>query len=112
MKYGDIYWIEFSSNSVGHEFKGRRPAVIIQSDIQIRKTNVISVMPLTANQGNKMPDDILVAKDARNNLFTDSVIKTYYIMSYDRSRFIRKIGVIEERILEGVKSYVRKHFGI
>ena len=112
MRYADIYWVEFTSNSIGHEFRGRRPAVIIQSDAQIQKTTVISVMPLTSNQGNKMPDDVFAAKDAQNNLFADSVVKVHHIKSYDRSRFIRKIGVADGRIMEEIKAYLKKHFEV
>ena len=110
MKYGDIYWVEFSTNSIGHEFRGRRPAVIIQSNVQIRKTNVISIIPLTANPENKMLDDIFIAKDSRNNLFMDSVLKVYYMTSFDKSRFVGKIGVIDKQILKNVKEYLKKHF--
>lgn len=112
MKYGDIYWVEFSSNSIGHEFRGRRPAAIIQSNAQIRKTNVISIMPLTANPENKMLDDIFIAKDSKNNLFADSVVKVYYIMSFDKSRFVGKIGIVDDHVLEKIKIYLNKHFNL
>ena len=32
IEYGGIYWVVFDP-SVGHEYKGKRPAVVIQSDL-------------------------------------------------------------------------------
>lgn len=109
MRQGDIYWIEFSSG-VGHEFKGRRPAVVIQSDSQIKKTNTITVMPLTGNLENKLLDDIFVPKDSKNKLSANSVIKVYYIMSFDKERFVKKIGVVNVELVQKIQDYLKKHF--
>lgn len=112
MKTGEIYWVEFSSNSIGHEFRGKRPAVIIQSNKQIKKTNTITVMPLTGNLGNKMPDDILVNKNPANNLFKNSVVKVYYIMSFDKKRFCKKVGVVNEKVMQEISVYLEQHFDL
>jgi len=106
---GDIHWVEFNP-SVGHEFRGRRPALIIQSDEQLKKSNLITVMPLTGNLKNKTADDILVKINTKNRLVSDSIIKVYNIISLDYSRFIKKVGRVDSSILKQVKNYLRKHF--
>ena len=53
MKQGELWLVQFL-NSVGHEFKGARPALIIESDLQISKSNVFTILPLTSNINNKL----------------------------------------------------------
>lgn len=55
-QYGEIYLVDFDP-SVGHEFKKQRPAIIIQSNETIKKTNLITVMGLTSNVKGKRDID-------------------------------------------------------
>ena len=67
LEFGDIVWTEFDP-SVGHEFQNKRPAIVIQSDEQLQKSNLVTVIPLTANTGNRTTDDILISADFQNKL--------------------------------------------
>lgn len=109
IKPGDLYLVDFES-SRGHEFQGKRPALIIQSKKQILKSNLVTVMPLTSNLENKLFDDILIERDENNRLISDSVIKVFDIYSFDYSRFINKIGEVNQRIMDKVKNYLKVHF--
>jgi len=109
--YGEIWLVRFDP-SVGHEFQKERPAIVIQSNVQIRKSNLLSVVPLTSNNSKVLPDDILIKKTTQNHLLTDSVVKVYSIVSYDYSRFINKIGFADLKILNEIKQYLRKHFDL
>lgn len=109
MEQGEIWFVEFSGE--GHEYQKKRPAVIIQSDKQLKITNVFTVMPVTKNQ-NKHPDDIFVEKDDKNNLMYDSVIKVHHIETFDEGRFLKRIGNVEKEIVDKIKEYLRRHFGI
>jgi len=111
MKQGEIWLVKFL-NSVGHEFKKERPALIIEVDSQIQKSAVFTIIPLTSNSNNKIKDDILVVRNNQNKLFCDSILKAHHIQSFDKSRFIKKIGVVKDDIFEQVKNYLRIHFGL
>ncbi|HEY4504341.1 MAG TPA: type II toxin-antitoxin system PemK/MazF family toxin [Candidatus Paceibacterota bacterium] len=111
IKFGDIVWIEFDP-SIGHEFQNRRPAIIIQSDKQLKKSNLVTVIPLTSNRDNKTPDDIIVASDKTNNLRSDSIAKVYCITSFDYLRFIKKIGKVNDTTATKIKTYLKKHFAL
>ncbi len=108
---GELYLVNFNP-SVGHEFQGKRPALVIQSNSQLGKSNLVTVMPLTSNLNNKVADDIMVKPDSKNNLWRDSVIKVYDIYSFDYSRLINKIGIVGNGIIEQVNNYLKKHFDI
>jgi len=111
MKQGEI-WLAKFVNAIGHEFKKERPSLVIESDRQIDRTSVITIIPFTTKFKNKTNDDILVAKDGHNRLFWDSLLKVHHIESFDRSRFIKKIGVINATIVLQAKNYLKKHFDI
>lgn len=110
MKQGEIWFVEFTG--VGHEYQGKRPAIIIQADKQIKTANIITIMPFTS-QIKKHGDDIIVNKNSVNNLLYDSVIKVHEIQSFDiENRFIKKIGIVGPEIMEKIKTYLRRHFEI
>ena len=111
INYGDLFLVDFDP-SVGHEFQGQRPALVIESDQQINKTNLVTVLPLTSNLNNKTADDILIKVDDSNKLHLDSVVKVYNIISFDHSRFINKIGRVNDNVQADVKKYLKKHFGL
>lgn len=106
-----IYWVSFA-RSVGHEYQGRRPAVVIQSDASLKRTNLVTIMPLTSKIRKPHDDDVLVKATAQNKLYGDSLVKVHHIESFDRSRFIKKIGVLEEDDLLKIRAYLKIHFGL
>lgn len=112
IQYGNIYLVDFSP-SIGHEFQKCRPAVVIQSNKKNQAHYLITIMPLTSNLDNFIKnEDILVNKSQQNRLYADSILKTQSIISFDRQRFIKYIGVMEQEILEKVKVYVKRHFDL
>jgi len=111
LKQGDLCLFNFDP-SAGHEFQGKRPAVVIQSDQQILKSNLVTVIPLTSNLNNCHNDDFIIKKNNNNKLYSDSVAKVYNIISFDYQRFINKIGRVDYNILLNLKQYLKKHFDI
>ena len=111
-RIGDIFWVDFSVDSVGHEYQKKRPALIIQSDRITKISNLITVLPLTSKSTKIFSEDILVCKDERNLLHEDSLIKVKHIMSFDQQRFYHKIGEVDEAILQKVKQYLKLHFDL
>ncbi|MEK7644013.1 MAG: type II toxin-antitoxin system PemK/MazF family toxin [Patescibacteria group bacterium] len=109
MRQGEIWFVEFTGR--GHEYQKTRPAIVIESTDQLRVTSVITVVPVTKQQ-EKHKDDIFVDKDENNKLLYDSVIKVHQIQTFDKSRFIKKIGAVDEEVMEKIKIYLRRHFEI
>ena len=111
ISFGDVVWVEFDP-SVGHEYQSKRPAIVVQSDEQLKKTNLVTIIPLTSQKDNRMPDDILVEACKENNLMMDSLVKVYCITSFDYSRFQKVIGKISEEVAIKIKGYLKRHFDI
>lgn len=108
---GDIYWVNFAP-SVGHEYQGRRPAVIIQSNKSLNRTNLVTVLPLTSQLNKLHKDDILITANKTNNLYGDSLVKVHHIESFDRSRFIKPIGKLDNATMDKIKIYLKEHFDL
>ena len=111
IEYGGIYWVSFAT-SIGHEFQGKRPAVVVQSARQLRRANLVTVMPLTSQIGKPHGDDIFVKTNGENRLYGDSLIEVHNIESFDRGRFLKKIGHMEVPIMEKVREYLKIHFDL
>ncbi|MFA6534181.1 MAG: type II toxin-antitoxin system PemK/MazF family toxin [Patescibacteria group bacterium] len=111
LEFGDIVWTEFDP-SVGHEYQNKRPAIVIQSNEQLNKSNLVTVMPLTTQAGNVTGDDIIIPTDQDNRLRADSVAKVYCITSFDYSRFSKKIGKVNAKLIIALKEYLKKHFDL
>jgi mRNA-degrading endonuclease toxin of MazEF toxin-antitoxin module len=111
LKFGDIVWAEFNP-SIGHEYQDKRPAIVIQSDEQLKRSNLVTVIPLTSQSGNIIGDDIIISADQENNLRVDSVAKVYCLTSFDYLRFVKKIGRIREEEALLIKNYLKKHFNL
>lgn len=109
MKQGEIWFVKYDP-SIGHEFKKTRPAIILSSNNILKYANVITVIAITGSSNNKISDDLELKKDDKNNLFSDSTIKIHHINSFDKSRFIKRIGEIEDEKLKEIKAYLINYF--
>jgi len=111
LRFGDIVWTEFDP-SVGHEYQDKRPAIVIQSNKQLAKSALVTVIPLTSNISNAIKDDILIGADDQNNLRSDSVAKVYCITSFDYRRFSKRIGNVNAKTVAVLKKYLKLHFDL
>ena len=105
-KSGQIWLVNFEP-SFGHEYKKVRPALIVQNDKFIASSNLLTVIPISSQTDKKSELDILLKKDSRNRLFADSLIKTKQISSFDKRRFVKFIGSLNEAAMDQVKEYIR-----
>ena len=107
MKKGEIWLVDFDP-ALGGEYQKVRPALIIQSEKV--SSPLQTVMPISSQLKNQKPHDILVKKETKNRLFSDSIIKTFQIASFDKKRFIHFIGTMDSSTMGKVDDYLRLHF--
>ena len=98
--------------SVGHEYKKVRPAMVVQSDKVSTTSTLVTVMPVSSRIETWMAPDVFIAKDQKNRLMNDSVIRVRHISSFDKTRFIKCIGEVNSPVLRKVRGYLRKHFAL
>lgn len=108
-KKGEIYLINFEP-SIWSEIQKTRPWIIIQSgDID---SELITVIPISSKIQSKDDDDILIKKNIKNRLFSDSIIKVKQISSFDKRRLIHFIWNIDNKILNSINTYLQRHFDL
>jgi mRNA interferase MazF len=105
-RYGQIWLVNFDP-SFGHEYRKVRPALIIQSDAYIAESSLLTVIPLSTQIGKKSPLDLLIRKDPKNRLKSDSLLKTMQVSSFDKRRFIKRIGTATTDSLVKAEAAVR-----
>ena len=87
MKRGEIYFVDLEPG-LGHEAKGRRPVLIVTSDVYNTKPLVVTVVVGTAARN--VPDEYLSnvrVTAAETGLRIDTVFLCFQIRALDHSRF-------------------------
>ena len=102
---GQIWLVNFDP-SFGHEYKKVRPAIIIQQEKYIASSNLLTVIPISSKTAKPTELDILLIKDNQNRLMKDSLIKTKQISSFDKRRFIKLIGTVNEHKMEKLEKNI------
>ena len=62
---GQIWLVNFDP-SFGHEYQKIRPALIVQNDMYIKTSNLVTVVPVSSQVSKRTPLDILLEKDDEN----------------------------------------------
>lgn len=109
--FGDIYLVNFEP-SIGHEYKKKRPGLIIQQENTHTDFPYITIMPFSSKLERRCEHDIFVQKDDRNRITLDSVIKVHHIYTFDKSRFLHYIGRAGSPVVRQVRGHLRRHFGL
>ena len=102
IRKGSIYWVDFSPGK-GSEPVGRRPGLVIQSDIlNDSKLNTVIMLAITSTiKFGELPGNVVIRK-GEANLPKRCVINTTQIKSVDKKSIKEKIGTLSNRKMEEV----------
>jgi mRNA interferase MazF len=102
-------WVINFDPSFGHEYKKVRPAIIIEDSHYIQTGILLTVVPISSKIEKQAELDVYLAKDEKNRLIKDSLIKTHQISSFDKRRFIKYIGDCSHEIFEKLQENIKKY---
>ena len=107
---GDIWLVEFYPK-IGSEITKLRPAIVISYNT-IGKLPLKTVVPITDWKENykNYPWMIKVTPNSFNNLTKNSSIDCFQVKNFANERFIKKIGIIDEKLLKNIHETVVKTF--
>ena len=88
--------------SIGHEYQKVRPALILENSSYVSLGSLITVVPISSQIQKASLLDVLIPKNNTNRLVNDSILKTRQISSFDKRRFIKRIGTCQVDVLESV----------
>jgi len=105
-------WLVNFDPAFGHEYRKVRPALIIQDTKYINSGNLLTVVPISSQVDKRIELDVLLPKDKNNRLAKDSVVKTYQISSFDKRRFIKYVGICNDKIFKSVQKNVIEYLSL
>jgi|SRR3989344_1475831 len=99
-KRGDVYLVKFDP-TVGAEIKKTRPAVILQNDIANKHSSLTIIAAITSFDGGRLyPTDVHIPKGT--GLDKESVILLNQVRTIDKTRLIKKLGVLDKETMRRV----------
>ncbi|WP_143962733.1 type II toxin-antitoxin system PemK/MazF family toxin [Litoribacter populi] len=106
MNRGDIYLINLDP-TIGAEIKKTRPCIIISND-DLGKLPLKIIVPITdwKERYSSAPWMVKIIPNQLNSLSKISTADCFQIRSVSQSRLIRKIGAINEDVLEDLKASI------
>ena len=108
MKQNEIWLINLDPTT-GAEIKKTRPAVIVNDDA-FGKLPLRVIVPLTdwKDRYEMASWMVKIVPDTQNNLTKDSSADCFQIRSVSEDRFIKKIGSIDEFIIQEIREALKK----
>ncbi len=103
---GQIWLVNFDP-SIGHEYKKVRPALIVQHERYIASGSLLTVIPISSQVTKLTELDVVLEKDAHNRLMKNSLLKTKQISSFDKKRFLKFIGTLDEQTMKTVDNNIQ-----
>lgn len=101
MKQGEL-WLADLNPVKGQEQAGMRPVVIVSGNLLNEHLNVVICCPLTTKIKN-YKGNIILPPDERNKLKAESEILVFHIRSVSKERLVKKIGVISQEAVQGIR---------
>jgi mRNA interferase MazF len=112
MKQSEIWLINLDP-TIGAEKQKTRPAVIINDDV-LGKLPLKIIVPITdwKDKFNIAPWMVKIEPNKTNNLTKASAIDCFQIRSVSEIRFLKKIGTIDNYLMEEIKIALTKVLSI
>jgi mRNA interferase MazF len=105
VKRGEI-WLADLNPTRGSEQAGTRPVLIFQNNAISRYTTTILAIPLTTNlRRASLPSCVQISK-GEGGLTNDSVALCHQLRVLDKTRLLKKLGIVSEQTILAVETCV------
>ncbi len=101
MKHAEVWLVDFAPK-VGQEIDKVRPAIIVNHD-SMGALQLKVVVPVTDAIRSVRDWHVPLHPSIRNGISKESIADCFQIKSISKERFIKCIGVLSEKEMEGVK---------
>ena len=103
MKKGAVWYVNLDP-AMGAEIKKTRPCIILNNDT-IGRLPLKIIAPLTdfKERYKKVPWMVITKPTSKNGLSKISVIDVFQVRSVSQTRLVKKIGIVDDNILEACK---------
>ncbi|MBI4151229.1 type II toxin-antitoxin system PemK/MazF family toxin [Candidatus Woesearchaeota archaeon] len=108
MRRGEI-WLVNLDPTVGHEIKKSRPSIIIQNNLGNQFSPLTIIAPITSNTDKIYPFEVSLHQPV---VVKDSKVLLNHVRTVDKSRLIRKLGVIDDETMLKVDEAIKISLGL
>lgn len=109
---GDIVWLDCDP-SVGAEPKKTRTCVVVSNDIANRFGQTVTVIPTQAYSAERAARAYMVdLRTSRSSLEAPRVGNASMVMTYDRSRIVRRAGRASRDAMAAIDAALSLHLGL
>ncbi len=104
IRQGSVYWVDFSPGK-GSESSGKRPGLVIQSDVlNDSKINTVIMLAITSTlKFGALPGNVVIRK-GEANLPRRCVVNVTQIKSVDKRSIKEKIGTLSRERLQEIQN--------
>src|SRR5580658_8238717 len=104
---GEVYLTALDP-TLGREIRKTRPALVIQNDVSNRLSEITIVAPITSTVRFPLnPVHVLLAGNEHTGLAMTSVALLNQIRAVDRIRLIKRLGSVDDDVLEQVDEAIK-----
>lgn len=97
---GDIILVDFC-NSIGHQQKGLRPALVVSNNVGNTHSKMLEVLPITTKRNNsRQPTHVALKANKVNGLRYDSTIEAEGKTPINKFQVQKKLGYLTDDQLE------------
>ena len=94
---------------IGKEISKTRPVVVVSNDINNEYSGTVTILPVTsASLGKVYPFEVFLPRGS-GRLPKDSKAKADQIRTLDKARLVKRIGKLENTLMEKIESAIRIH---
>ena len=108
---GDVFFCNLDP-TFGHEQSGKRPVVIVQTNVANDKLNTVMVAPLTSNLKARGYLLTVFVPAQSNGLAKDSVLLLFQVRTVDKRRLERKLAHLDDATMAQVDQALRVAFDL
>jgi mRNA interferase MazF len=110
IKRGEVFLVNFDP-TVGAEIHKTRPAVVLSNDINNAHSPIISISPITSNVTKVYSFEVEIPA-LTAGLKTRSKIMVNQTRAVDKTRLIKKMGVLPSSIMLAIDRALALHFAL
>lgn len=111
IKRGGIYLAALDP-VVGREISKTRPVVVVSNDKNNEFSGTVTILPITSKNSQSVYLFEVFLLRGNANLPKDSKVKADQIRTFDRSRLIKQIGVLEQKDLDAIDKAMKIHLAL
>lgn len=105
LKRGEI-WLANLDPSQGSEQAGTRPIIVFQNDFISQFSTTTIVIPLTTNQRRASLPVCIPIQQGEGGLSKDSVALCFQMRALDKTRLVKRLGQLNDRIIRELENVV------